>query len=424
MPIQVLMPALSPTMAEGKLAKWLKNEGDAVAAGDALCEIETDKGTMEVEAVDEGTLGKILVVEGVEGVAVNTPIAVILAEGEDASALQGMAAAPVPAPTATPAAASPVPASPSTTAPTMPMPGGGRRVIASPLARRMAEKAGLDLTSITGSGLHNRIVKRDVEAALAGGATAPVAPSTMPRTAATAAPSPIPDAAYIEIPNTTMRKIVAERLSASKRDIPHFYLSVDCDVDALLALRKDLNAKSPQGEGAYKLSLNDFIVRAVALALRQVPAANATWTDEAVLHYTSIDVSVAVATEGGLITPIIRSADNKGLAAISNEMKDLAGRARDAKLMPEEYQGGGFTISNLGMLGIKEFAAVINPPQSCILAIGKGEQRPVVKDGALAIATMMTCTLSVDHRSVDGSVGASFLAAFQGLIEEPLTMLL
>lgn len=288
----------------------------------------------------------------------------------------------------------------------------------------MAEKAGLDLTSITGSGLHNRIVKRDVEAALAGGATAPVAPSTMPRTAATAAPSPIPDAAYIEIPNTTMRKIVAERLSASKRDIPHFYLSVDCDVDALLALRKDLNAKSPQGEGAYKLSLNDFIVRAVALALRQVPAANATWTDEAVLHYTSIDVSVAVATEGGLITPIIRSADNKGLAAISNEMKDLAGRARDAKLMPEEYQGGGFTISNLGMLGIKEFAAVINPPQSCILAIGKGEQRPVVKDGALAIATMMTCTLSVDHRSVDGSVGASFLAAFQGLIEEPLTMLL
>ncbi|MDP6572624.1 MAG: pyruvate dehydrogenase complex dihydrolipoamide acetyltransferase [Rhodospirillales bacterium] len=430
MPIQVLMPALSPTMTEGKLAKWLKNEGDAVSAGDALCEIETDKATMEVEAVDEGTLGKILVAEGVEGIAVNTPIAVILAEGEDASALQGMAAAPAPAPpappepAAAPAATPPAPASPAPAAPTMPVPGGGERIMASPLARRMAEKTGLDLVSITGSGPHNRIVKRDVEAALAGGAAAPAAAPATPRAAPTAIPATRPDAAFTEIPNTTMRKIVAERLSASKRDIPHFYLSIDCDVDALLALRKDLNAKSPQGESAYKLSVNDFIVRAVALALRQVPAANATWTDEAVLRYTAIDVSVAVATAGGLITPIIRDADNKGLAAISNEMKDLAERARDAKLMPEEYQGGGFTISNLGMFGIKEFAAVINPPQSCILAIGKGEQRPVVKDGALAIATMMTCTLSVDHRSVDGAVGANFLAAFQGLIEEPLTMLL
>ena len=417
MPIQVLMPALSPTMTEGKLAKWLKSEGDAVAAGDALCEIETDKATMEVEATDEGTLGKILVAEGAEGVAVNTPIAVILEEGEDAAELEGMAAAPAPAPQAAPEPPAPPEPAAAPPAPTKPAPAAGERVFASPLARRMAEKAGLDLASVTGSGPHNRIVKRDIEAALVGGVAAPAA--------AAPAPAPImPGAAYTEVPNTTMRKVIAERLSASKRDIPHFYLTVDCQVDALLALRKDLNAKSPEGDGAYKLSVNDFIVRAVALALRQVPAANATWTDEAVLRYTAIDVSVAVATEGGLITPIIRDADNKGLAAISDEMKDLARRARDAKLMPEEYQGGGFTISNLGMFGIREFAAVINPPQSCILAIGKGERRPVVKDGALAIATMMTCTLSVDHRSVDGVVGANFLTAFQGLIEEPLTMLL
>ena len=432
MPIQVLMPALSPTMTEGKLAKWLKSEGDAVAAGDVLCEIETDKATMEVEAIDEGTLGKILVAEGSEGVAVNTPIAVILEDGEDAAALEGVAAAsaaPAPqVPQAPPAPPEPAAASvtPVATppAPTMPAPAAGARVLASPLARRMAEKAGLDLASATGSGPHNRIVKRDVEAALAGGVATPVAAAPAPTTPHAAAPVAAPGAAYTEVPNTTMRKVIAERLSASKRDIPHFYLTIDCEIDALLALRKDLNAKSPEGDGAYKLSVNDFIVRAVALGLRQVPAANATWTQEAVLLYTAIDVSVAVATEGGLITPIIRDADNKGLAAISHEMKDLAARARDAKLMPEEYQGGGFTISNLGMFGIKEFAAVINPPQSCILAIGKGEQRPVVRDGALAIATMMTCTLSVDHRSVDGAVGANFLAAFQGLIEEPLTMLL
>ena len=432
MPIQVLMPALSPTMTEGKLAKWLKSEGDAVAAGDVLCEIETDKATMEVEAIDEGTLGKILVAEGSEGVAVNTPIAVILEDGEDAAALEGVAAAsaaPAPqVPQAPPAPPEPAAASvtPVATppAPTMPAPAAGARVLASPLARRMAEKAGLDLASATGSGPHNRIVKRDVEAALAGGVATPVAAAPAPTTPHAAAPVAAPGAAYTEVPNTTMRKVIAERLSASKRDIPHFYLTIDCEIDALLALRKDLNAKSPEGDGAYKLSVNDFIVRAVALALRQVPAANVTWTDEAILHYTATDVSVAVATEGGLITPIIRDADNKGLAAISHEMKDLAARARDAKLMPEEYQGGGFTISNLGMFGIKEFAAVINPPQSCILAIGKGEQRPVVRDGALAIATMMTCTLSVDHRSVDGAVGANFLAAFQGLIEEPLTMLL
>ena len=433
MPIQILMPALSPTMTEGKLATWLKSEGDAVAAGDVLCEIETDKATMEVEAIDEGTLGKILVAEGSEGVAVNTPIAVILEDGEDAAALEGMtaAAAPTPQTPETPQMpeAPPEPAAAPVTppAPAMPAPAAGERVFASPLARRMAEKAGLDLASIAGSGPHNRIVKHDVEAVLAGGVARPAAApprSAAPTASPVSAPGGAPGAAYTEVPNTTMRKVIAERLSASKREIPHFYLTIDCEVDALLALRKDLNAKSPEGDGAYKISVNDFVVRAVALALRQVPEANATWTDAAILRYTAIDISIAVATAGGLITPIIRGADNKGLAAISGEMKDLAERARDAKLMPEEYQGGGFTISNLGMFGIKEFAAVINPPQSCILAVGKGEQRPVVKDGALAIATMMTCTLSVDHRSVDGAVGAEFLAAFKPLIEEPLTMLL
>ncbi len=433
MPIQILMPALSPTMTEGKLATWLKSEGDAVAAGDVLCEIETDKATMEVEAIDEGTLGKILVAEGSEGVAVNTPIAVILEVGEDAAAVEGMtaAAAPTPQTPETPQMpeAPPEPAAAPVTppAPAMPAPAAGERVFASPLARRMAEKAGLDLASIAGSGPHNRIVKHDVEAVLAGGVARPAAApprSAAPTASPVSAPGGAPGAAYTEVPNTTMRKVIAERLSASKREIPHFYLTIDCEVDALLALRKDLNAKSPEGDGAYKISVNDFVVRAVALALRQVPEANATWTDAAILRYTAIDISIAVATAGGLITPIIRGADNKGLAAISGEMKDLAERARDAKLMPEEYQGGGFTISNLGMFGIKEFAAVINPPQSCILAVGKGEQRPVVKDGALAIATMMTCTLSVDHRSVDGAVGAEFLAAFKPLIEEPLTMLL
>jgi pyruvate dehydrogenase E2 component (dihydrolipoamide acetyltransferase) len=289
----------------------------------------------------------------------------------------------------------------------------------------MALQAGLDLASLTGSGPHGRVVKTDVEAALSGGAV------EMPVTAAVAAPPVLAssmatagEAAYTEAPNSMMRKIIAQRLGQAKRDIPHFYLSIDCAVDALMALRKDLNAKAPEGEGAYKLSLNDFVVRSVALALRKVPAANATWTDEAVRLYSSIDVSVAVATPGGLITPVIRDADNKGLAKISAEMRDLAGRAREGKLMPEEYQGGGFTISNMGMYGVKEFAAIINPPQSCILAVGAAEQRPVVKGGALAIATIMTCTLSVDHRSVDGARGAHFMAAFKALIEEPLTMLL
>ena len=426
MPIQILMPALSPTMTEGTLAKWLKGEGDSVESGDILAEIETDKATMEIEAVDEGVLGKIMIAEGSEGVPVNTVIAVLLEEGEDASALDGMDAAPAaaapsapePAPQAASAAPTPQPA---TASPIPPAASAAERIFASPLARRMADQAGLDLTAVGGSGPNGRIVKRDIEAALSGGH-----PTTAPATAAVpvARPAPQPGVAYTEIANSTMRKVIAQRLSEAKRDIPHFYLSVDCEIDALLALRQDLNGRSPDGEGAYKLSVNDFVVRAVALALRQVPAANATWTEEAILLYTTVDVSVAVATPGGLITPVLRNADTKGLAAISNEVKDLAGRARDGKLVPEEYQGGGFTISNLGMYGVKDFSAIINPPQSCILAVGAGEQRPVVHDGALAIATVMTCTLSVDHRSVDGAVGAELMAAFKRLVEEPLTMLL
>ena len=455
MPVQILMPALSPTMTDGKLSKWLKAEGDAVESGDIIAEIETDKATMEYEAADEGVIGKILVPEGTEGVAVNAPIAILLEEGEDASAIDA-AATNAPAPAA-PAAPAPAPA-PSTSATPLAArmaeqagldpaqipasgPGGrvvkadveaalgggaatpsGNRVFASPLAKRLAQQGGLDIAQISGSGPRGRIVKADVEAALAAPAPAP-APASAP-VAAPAAAAPEVFAPVTEVPNSMMRKVIAQRLSESKRTIPHFYLSVDCEIDSLLTLRKELNAKSPEGDGAYRISVNDFVVRAVALALRKVPAANATWTDEAVLLYDTVDVSVAVATPNGLITPVVREADNKGLNAISAEMKDFGGRAREGKLMPEDYQGGGFTISNMGMMGIKEFSAIINPPQSCILAVGAGEARPVVKDGALAVATVMTCTLSVDHRSVDGAVGAEFMNAFKGMIEDPLTMLL
>ena len=295
---------------------------------------------------------------------------------------------------------------------------GGERVAVSPLAKRMARQAGLELAAIAGSGPHGRVVKRDIEEALTQG--------TPVRAAAPAAATPAPAAtATSAVPHSTMRKVIAQRLSQSKRDIPHFYLGMDCRVDALLELRRQLNERAPKdGEGAYKLSVNDFVIRATALALRKVPAANATWTDAAVLRYATVDVSVAVATPNGLITPVIRNADAKGLAAISNEMRALSEKARQGRLMPEDYQGGGFTVSNMGMFGVKDFAAIINPPQSCILAVGAAEPRPVVKDGALAIATLMTCTLSVDHRSVDGAIGAEFLTAFKALIEEPLTMLL
>jgi len=429
MPINVLMPALSPTMTEGKLARWLKKEGDAVKSGQVLCEIETDKATMEVEAVDEGTLGKILVAGGTEGVKVNTPIAVILEEGESAASAAAPAAAPAPVVAAP--AASPSTAAPASKPVAAPAADAGR-VFVSPLARRMAEQAGLDISAIRGSGPNGRIVKADIDAARAGtkAVARPAAPAAAPAAASVPAPAAVSAAALAAIgphklvPLSTMRRVIARRLTESKQ-VPHFYLTVDCVIDRLLAGRAALNARSPEkGPGAFKLSVNDFVIKAVAVALRQVPAANASYSDDGILMWDNVDVSVAVAIPGGLITPIVRNADAKGLAQISTEMKDLAMRAKDGKLKPEEFQGGGFSISNLGMFGIKEFGAVINPPQGAILAVGAGEQRPIVKDGALAIATVMSCTLSVDHRVIDGAVGAEFLAAFKRIVEDPLAMLL
>ncbi len=437
MPIEILMPALSPTMTEGNLAKWVKKEGDTIESGDVIAEIETDKATMEVEAVDEGTLAKILVPEGTEGVPVNQLIALILEEGEDEATLDRAGGSSTPAPTpATPpesepvAAPSPAPAViPSAAAPVVSAPTpAGNRVFASPLARRIAADAGLDIAAVGGTGPHGRIVKRDVEAAIVGGGVAAAAPAAQAEAAPQVPRAPMPSTpvdetglpGFTEVPHSSMRKVIARRLSESKQTVPHFYLTVDCELDALLAARKDLNSRSDE----YKLSVNDFVIRATALALKKVPEANAMWTDNAMRLFNQVDVSVAVAIPGGLITPIVRDAGSKGLVEISNEMKDLAGRAREGKLMPEEYQGGTISVSNLGMFAIKAFSAIINPPQASILAVGAGEQRPVVKDGALAVATVMSCTLAVDHRVIDGSVGAAFLAAFKPLIEDPLSMLL
>jgi pyruvate dehydrogenase E2 component (dihydrolipoamide acetyltransferase) len=420
MPIQILMPALSPTMTEGNLAKWLKKEGDKIKSGDILAEIETDKATMEFEAVDEGVLGKILVEGGTQGVAVNTPIAVMLEEGEDASAMTKTAApaatAAAPVATAAPVAVAAAKPSAAIAAPVS----AGDRVFATPLAKRIAKEKGVDLKTITGSGPHGRIVKSDLEKAPRAPETVslPVAAASSPAPTAAAAP-PAFGPAYTEVPLTSIRKVIARRLTEAKQTVPHFYLTVDYRLDKLLALRSELNGRSE-----VKLSVNDFIIRASALALRKVPAANASYTETAIRLYTDVDISVAVATPTGLITPIIKHADQKGLAAISSEMKQLAQKAKDGKLKPEEFQGGGFSISNLGMFGVKDFAAIINPPQGCILAVGAGEQRPVVIDGALAIATVMSCTLSVDHRVVDGAIGAEFLQALKGFIEDPLTMML
>ena len=422
MPIEILMPALSPTMTEGKLAKWLKKSGDAIKSGDVLAEIETDKATMEMEAVDEGTLGQILVPEGTEKVLVNQPIAVLLLEG-DAKGGGVKAAPPVKIESAPKAAASqPAPSQPTSSQPVSapaPRPAAvapapktsGQRVFASPLAKRVAANAGIDLANVQGSGPQGRIVKADVELAAAGGARkAPV-----PR-----AESPVADFGqpYTEVPNSGMRKIIAQRLLEAKTTIPHFYLTIDCIIDEIVKVRKDL------ADSGVKVSVNDFVIKACALALRKVPQANASWTDEAIRLYNNVDISVAVATPEGLITPIVRDADKKGLAAISAEVKDLAARAKAKKLKLDEFQGGGFSISNLGMFGIKEFSAIINPPQVCILAVGKADERPVVKNGALAIANVMTCTLSCDHRVVDGAVGAEFMQAFQAFIENPIRMLL
>jgi pyruvate dehydrogenase E2 component (dihydrolipoamide acetyltransferase) len=455
LPIEILMPALSPTMTEGNLAKWLKAEGDAIKAGDLIAEIETDKATMEFEAVEEGVLGRILVPAGTQGVAVNQPIALLLADGEPASGLDAAPAAVAPAPSgaapARDAAAAALPpsaaaaastsaaaaastsaaAAASTSAAAAASTSAGERIFATPLARRIAGDKGIDLATISGSGPHGRIVKADVEQArpapaaaapappAAQAATPSAAPAVTPAAAAPVAPPPAFGQAFTELPLSGMRKVIARRLTEAKQTVPHFYLTVDYRLDKLLALRADLNAR-----GEVKLSVNDFIIRGAALALRKVPAANASFTETAIRLYSDVDISVAVATPAGLLTPIIRHADHKGLALISTEMKALAAKARDGKLKPEEFQGGGFSISNLGMYGVREFAAIINPPQGCILAVGAGEQRPVVQDGALAIATVMSCTLSVDHRVVDGAIGAEFLAALRGLIEDPLTMLL
>ncbi|MBN34134.1 MAG: pyruvate dehydrogenase complex dihydrolipoamide acetyltransferase [Rhodospirillaceae bacterium] len=429
MPIKITMPQLSPTMEAGTLARWLVKEGDDVASGDILAEIETDKATMEVESIDEGKVGKILIAEGTDDVPVNEVIAILLEDGEDWSSMEGFSvesaappAAQYEAPDPAPAAEAAAPVAESVALAPESASAGDERVKASPLARSMAKQAGLDLGTVTGSGPHGRIIKRDVEAVLQGGGAVSAAQSDAADAPSVRREAPIPEphGAFEEIKVSNMRRVIADRLQEAKQTIPHFYLTVDCEIDKLLAMRKDLNGRSD----AYKISVNDFVIRALALALRDTPDANAEWAGKVIRRYTDVDVSVAVAIDGGLITPVVRNADRKGLAVISNEMKELAQRARDGKLAPEEYQGGTFSISNLGMYGIKQFNAVINPPQAGILAIGTGEQRPVVRDGALDVATVMSVTLSCDHRVVDGAIGANLLMAFKGSIEEPLTMLL
>jgi pyruvate dehydrogenase E2 component (dihydrolipoamide acetyltransferase) len=432
MPIEILMPALSPTMTEGNLTQWLKNEGDEISAGDVIAEIETDKATMEVEAVEEGVMGRILVPGGTEGVQVNQPIALLLEEGEDAAALEGYSAASAKAPAPAPQQAAAAPAEnkappPLAAAPVAaPAVDTGARVFSSPLARRMAQQAGIDLHAVAGTGPNGRIVKADIESAMSGGAAPVAAVSAAPAAplAAPAGPGARHDAdslgmSYTLQPNSNIRKVIARRLSESKQTVPHFYLTVDCEIDELLAARKRINE-----DHGLKVSVNDIVIKAAAIALTKVPAANASWDDEGILLYDHADISVAVATPTGLITPIVKAAEIKGLETISAEMKDLAGRAREGKLKPEEFQGGTFSVSNLGMFGIREFAAIINPPQGYILAVGAGEARAVVRGGELAIATVMSCTLSVDHRVVDGAVGAQFMATFKRLIENPIAMLL
>jgi pyruvate dehydrogenase E2 component (dihydrolipoamide acetyltransferase) len=456
MPTNILMPALSPTMEKGNLAKWLKKEGDTIKSGDVIAEIETDKATMEVEAVDEGILAKILVPAGTADVPVNQLIALIAGEGEDAakvaagggapSSVAAAAAPPSPASagegkTGVNGAASP---SPVKTGEGGQRPDEGTRLFASPLAKRIASQNNIDLGKVTGSGPHGRIVEADVKAAMAGGtampssvaaAAAPPSPANAGEGKAGSMPAGMPDAtikkmfadgSYEEIPHDSMRKVIARRLMESKLTVPHFYLTVDTNLEALLALREQINKSAPvkDGKPAFKLSVNDMVIKAMAMALRAVPDANVTWTDGAMLKHKHADVGVAVSIPGGLITPIIKDACHKTLSAISNEMKDMAARAKARKLKPEEYQGGTTAISNLGMFGVKDFCAVINPPHATILAVGAGEKRPVVKaDGSLGVATVMSVTLSTDHRAVDGALGAELLQAFKGYIENPMGML-
>jgi pyruvate dehydrogenase E2 component (dihydrolipoamide acetyltransferase) len=409
MPIKILMPALSPTMTAGNLAKWSKKEGDKIKAGDVIAEIETDKATMEVEAVDEGILAKILIKEATENVPINTIIAVLLEEGEDAKKLDEFIASigVAPAATATAKPIEEVKQAPKAVA--IVEQKATDRVFASPLAKRIAEQKGVNLHNISGSGPHGRIVKSDILEAGSCHRNTPSVGRNLEE--------------YILKPHTNIRKIIAKRLVESKQEIPHFYLNIECNIDRLLDARQDINhvAGTPP---VYKLSVNDMVIKAVALALRDVPAANASWDDSGVMIYNNIDVSVAVAIDDGLITPVVRNADQKSLPNISNEMKSLAGKAKENKLKPEEFQGGGFTISNLGMYGIRRFNAIINPPQSCILAVGEGSKRPIVEDDKITIATIMDVSLSCDHRVVDGAVAAKFLAAFKEYIEHPVRMLL
>ncbi|WDR05790.1 pyruvate dehydrogenase complex dihydrolipoamide acetyltransferase [Devosia rhodophyticola] len=445
MPIEITMPALSPTMEEGKLAKWHVKEGDSVSSGDVIAEIETDKATMEVEAVDEGKIGKIVVAEGTDNVKVNAVIAVLLEEGENADAIKASSTAPKPeaapepkaeaksesgAPSrvnsTTQAAAAPAP-SPA------PAKADGEKVFASPLARRLAKEAGLDVAAIAGSGPRGRVIKADVEAAKSGKGTVAKVGASAPAGAAIAGGMSkaqvialYPEDSYEIVANDGMRKVVAARLTEAKQTIPHFYLSLDCQIDDLLAARAQINAtapKSKEGKPAFKLSVNDFVMKAWAVALQRVPLANATWAEDSILYHKRSDVAVAVAVPGGLFTPVVKSCDTKSLREISEEVKDLAGRAKSKKLAPHEYQGGASSVSNLGMFGIKHFSAVINPPHGTILAVGVGDERVYADKGQVKVGNFMTVTLSCDHRAVDGALGAEVLGVFKGLIETPVMML-
>ena len=447
MPTNILMPALSPTMEKGNLAKWLKKEGDKIKSGDVIAEIETDKATMEYEAVDEGTLAKIVVPEGTQDVAVNAVIAVMVAEGEDAKAASAAAAPAAKAPEkkaepqAAPAksAAASQAATPATSAPAA-VPAAkpadhGARVFASPLAKRLAKEAGVDLSRVTGSGPHGRVIARDIDDAKSGkGAMKPAAAGAQAAAVAPVAASMsdkqilglYEEGSYELVPHDGMRRTIAQRLTASTQTVPHFYLTMDCDIGKLLSAREEINSAAPKdkdGKPAYKLSVNDFVIKALALALQRIPEANVSWSEAGMLKHKHSDIGVAVALPGGLITPIIRQAELKSLSVIANEGKDLIARARGKKLKPHEYQGGTSSVSNLGMYGIKDFTAVINPPQSTIFAVGAGEERAIVKNGQIVPAHIMSVTLSCDHRSVDGALGAELIGAFKKLIENPVMMI-
>jgi pyruvate dehydrogenase E2 component (dihydrolipoyllysine-residue acetyltransferase) len=446
MPINILMPALSPTMEKGNLAKWLKKEGDKVKSGDVIAEIETDKATMEVEAVDEGTIAKILVPEGTQDVPVNDVIAVLAGDGEDVKAAGAGAAKPAPkpaetpapkptaAPTPPPAAAAPKPAPAAAPQAASPAPqvNGHGRIFSSPLARRLAKEAGIEISRIVGSGPHGRIIAYDVEQAKSGkGLKAPAAtpagaPALAPSMSDQQIRSLFEEGSYEVVPHDGMRRTIAQRLTASVQSVPHFYLTIDCDIGKLLAAREDINKQAPTDKDKkplYKLSVNDFVIKALAVALQRIPNCNVSWTEGGMLKHKHSDVGVAVAMPGGLITPIIRKAETKSLSAISGEMKDFAARARARKLKPEEYQGGTTAVSNLGMYGINHFTAVINPPHATILAVGTSEERPVVRSGKIEIAHMMSVTLSCDHRAIDGALGAELIGAFKTLIENPVMMM-